>query len=39
MQEEMITRLPRPPTVVRLDSGHVPAVTQPAAFAAVIAVE
>src|SRR3954454_25108428 len=37
MQEEMIPRLPRPPVVVRLDSGHVPAVTQPETFAAVLA--
>src|SRR3954463_1757795 len=37
MQEEMITRLPRPPQVVRLDSGHVHAVTQPDVFAAAIA--
>ena len=36
MQEEMIRRLPRPPAVVRLDSGHVPAVTDPERFAAVL---
>lgn len=36
MQEEMITRLPTPPTVVRLDGGHLPAVTDPEGFAAVI---
>jgi len=36
LQEEMITRLPHPPTVVRLDCGHVPAVTDPVAFAAVL---
>ncbi len=37
MQEEMITRLPHPPTVVRLATGHLPAVTEPEAFAAVLA--
>jgi len=39
LQEEMIGRLPRdpPPGVVRLDGGHVPAVTDPEAFAAVLA--
>jgi pimeloyl-ACP methyl ester carboxylesterase len=38
LQEELITRLPRtlPPAVVRLDGGHVPAVTDPEAFAAVL---
>jgi len=38
LQEELITRLPRahPPTVVRLNGGHVPAVTEPEAFAAVL---
>ena len=36
MQEEMIGRLPTPPGVVRLDGGHLPAVTEPAAFAAVV---
>jgi len=36
LQEELITRLPRRPTVVRLDGGHVPAVTDPDAFAAVL---
>ncbi len=35
-QDEMITRLPDPPEVVRLDGGHLPAVTDPAAFAAVL---
>lgn len=37
MQEEMIARLPHQPTVVRLDGGHLPAVTDPAGFAAVLA--
>ncbi len=37
MQEEMIARLPTKPTVVRLDCGHLPAVTMPEAFAAVLA--
>lgn len=37
MQEEMIRRLPRPPTVIRLDSGHVPAVTAPAVLARILA--
>jgi pimeloyl-ACP methyl ester carboxylesterase len=32
-QEQMVTHLPRAPRVVRLDSGHVPAVTDPAGFA------
>jgi pimeloyl-ACP methyl ester carboxylesterase len=35
-QEDMIARLPSLPTVVRLDSGHVPAVTSPEAFAGVL---
>ncbi|HEX5614443.1 MAG TPA: alpha/beta hydrolase [Acidimicrobiia bacterium] len=36
LQAEMIERLPRPPRVVRLDGGHVPAVTEPARFAEVL---
>ena len=36
MQEEMITRLTRPPHVVRLDCGHLPPVTEPARFASVL---
>jgi pimeloyl-ACP methyl ester carboxylesterase len=36
LQEELITRLPRPPTVLRLEGGHIPAVTDPEAFAAVL---
>jgi pimeloyl-ACP methyl ester carboxylesterase len=35
-QDDMILRLPRPPEVVRLDSGHVPAVTIPQRFAEVL---
>ena len=36
LQEEMILRLQRAPTVIRLDGGHVPAVTAPETFAALI---
>jgi pimeloyl-ACP methyl ester carboxylesterase len=36
MQETMIRRLPRMPSVVRLDSGHIPPVTQPERFAALL---
>jgi pimeloyl-ACP methyl ester carboxylesterase len=36
LQLEMAARLPKPPTVRHLDSGHVPAVTMPAAFASEI---
>jgi hypothetical protein len=32
----MVTWLPRPPTVVRLDGGHLPAVTDPELFARVV---
>jgi pimeloyl-ACP methyl ester carboxylesterase len=35
-QERMVTHLPRAPHVVRLDTGHVPAVTAPEAFAALL---
>jgi pimeloyl-ACP methyl ester carboxylesterase len=38
MQEEMIARLPRSPEVVRLDGGHVPAVTDPEGFACLLSV-
>ena len=37
MQQEMIGRLPRPPVISRLDSGHVPAVTMPETFARTLA--
>ncbi len=36
LQEELITRMPTAPTVVRLDGGHIPAVTDADAFAAVL---
>lgn len=36
MQEEMIGRLPVAPTVVRMSTGHVPAVTAPADLAAIL---
>src|SRR5260221_5206555 len=35
-QEQMVTHLPRAPHVVRLDSGHVPAVTDPESLAKVL---
>jgi pimeloyl-ACP methyl ester carboxylesterase len=35
-QEDMVRRLPRPPEVVRLDTGHVPAVTHPELVAEVL---
>jgi pimeloyl-ACP methyl ester carboxylesterase len=37
LQEEMIDRLPGRADVVRLDTGHIPAVTAPERFAAVLA--
>ena len=37
LQLEMIDRLPRPPRVVHLPSGHIPAVTHPEEFAAIVA--
>lgn len=37
MQEEMIRRLPRAPTVIRLPTGHVPAITAPVELARVLA--
>jgi len=36
LQDEMWARLPRRPRVIRLDSGHIPAVTQPAEFARLL---
>jgi pimeloyl-ACP methyl ester carboxylesterase len=36
LQEEMILRLPRAPTVIRLDGGHVPAVSAAERFASLI---
>ncbi len=37
MQEEMMTRLPRAAAILRLDTGHVPAVTNPERFAQLLA--
>jgi pimeloyl-ACP methyl ester carboxylesterase len=37
MQERMVTHLPRAPHVIRLDSGHIPAVTAPTDFARLLA--
>lgn len=37
LQREMAARLPRPPTIVELDGGHIPAVADPATFAAIVA--
>jgi pimeloyl-ACP methyl ester carboxylesterase len=37
IQEEMAQRLPRPVTVVRVDSGHLLPVTAPATFAEILA--
>lgn len=37
LQDEMVMRLPGPVDVVRLECGHIPAVTHPAEFAAVLA--
>jgi len=37
LQEEMIVRLPAPPEVVRLDTGHLPAVTHPHELAEAVA--
>ena len=36
LQDEMVSRLPGPVTVVRMDCGHVPPVTHPAELAAII---
>jgi pimeloyl-ACP methyl ester carboxylesterase len=36
LQEEMLARLPNPPTVHRMQSGHVPAITAPETLAALI---
>ncbi len=36
LQEEMASRLPGEPTVIRIESGHVPAVTMPEAFADLV---
>jgi len=37
LQEEMVGRLPQTPTVIRIDTGHVPPVTHPAEIAAILA--
>jgi pimeloyl-ACP methyl ester carboxylesterase len=37
LQEEMLGRLPDPPTVVRLPTGHLPAVTHPKQLAEAVA--
>jgi pimeloyl-ACP methyl ester carboxylesterase len=37
LQRAMLARLPNPPTVVELESGHVPAITDPNGLAAVLA--
>lgn len=37
MQEEMVARLPEPPRVVRIPTGHLPMVTAPDALAAIVA--
>jgi pimeloyl-ACP methyl ester carboxylesterase len=36
-QEQMVTHLPGPVTVVRIDGGHIPAVTDPEEFAKLLA--
>ena len=36
LQDEMVGRLPTPPTVIRLDGGHIPAVSDPVGLAAVV---
>ena len=35
-QEEMTGHLPQPPTIIRLDTGHIPAVVDPAGFAEIL---
>ena len=37
LQEEMVSRLPGPTSVVRVDAGHIPPVTAPEWFAALLA--
>ncbi|HEX4819984.1 MAG TPA: alpha/beta hydrolase [Acidimicrobiales bacterium] len=34
LQREMAARLPRPPTIIELDTGHIPAIVEPAMVAA-----
>ncbi len=35
-QEQMVTHLPQTPRIVRLDTGHIPAVTDPEGFATLL---
>jgi pimeloyl-ACP methyl ester carboxylesterase len=37
LQDQNISRLPTPPRIVEIDSGHIPAVTHPEQFAAILA--
>jgi pimeloyl-ACP methyl ester carboxylesterase len=36
MQEQMVTQLPQAPRVIRFETGHIPAVTHPDAFAELL---
>ncbi len=36
LQDNNITRLPKPPRIVEIDSGHIPAVTHPEEFASIL---
>jgi pimeloyl-ACP methyl ester carboxylesterase len=36
LQDVNISRLPAPPEIVEIDSGHIPAVTHPEEFAAIL---
>jgi pimeloyl-ACP methyl ester carboxylesterase len=36
LQDEMVARLPNQPSVIRLDGGHIPAVTAPKEFATLV---
>ena len=36
LQDEMVSRLPQSPTVIRFDTGHIPPVTAPREFAGVV---
>lgn len=36
LQREMVGRLPREPTVIELECGHIPAVVDPAGFAGIV---
>jgi pimeloyl-ACP methyl ester carboxylesterase len=37
LQREMAARLPHAPAIVELDTGHIPPIVEPAAFAAIVA--